>query len=77
MKNLRNRVQLIGNLGADPEIKSFENNKLVANLSIATSESYTNSDGDKIDNTQWHNVVAWGKMPILQVNTCPKATKSV
>ena len=61
MKNLRNRVQLIGNLGADPEIKSFENNKLVANLSIATSESFTNSDGDKIDNTQWHNVVAWGK----------------
>tara|TARA_B100000963_G_C22141504_1_gene457736 strand:- start:310 stop:444 length:135 start_codon:yes stop_codon:yes gene_type:complete len=44
MKNLRNRVQLIGNLGADPEIKSFENNKLVANLSIATSESFTNSN---------------------------------
>ena len=61
MKNLRNRVQLIGNLGTDPEIKSFENNKLVANLSIATSESFTNSDRDKIDNTQWHNVVAWGK----------------
>tara|TARA_B100000401_G_C52794826_1_gene715308 strand:- start:353 stop:685 length:333 start_codon:yes stop_codon:yes gene_type:complete len=61
MKNLRNRVQLIGNLAADPEVKNLESGKLMAKLSIATSDSYINNTGDKIEDTQWHNVVAWGK----------------
>lgn len=61
MKNLRNRVQLIGNLGKDPEIRNLENGKTVANFSMATSETYRNNGGEKITDTQWHNLVAWGK----------------
>jgi single-strand DNA-binding protein len=57
---MRNKVQLIGNLGMDPEMKTFENNQM-ARFSIATSEKYTNGKGEQVENTQWHNVVAWGK----------------
>lgn len=61
MNALRNRVQLIGNAGKDPEIKIFEGGRKLATISIATSESYTNDKGEKITETQWHNLVAWGK----------------
>lgn len=61
MQNLRNRVQLIGNLGKDPEIKNLESGKIVANFSMATSETYKNAKGTKVTDTQWHNLVAWGK----------------
>lgn len=61
MNALRNRVQLIGNVGNDPEIKTFEGGKKVANLTIATNESYKNDKGEKVEQTEWHRVVAWGK----------------
>jgi single-strand DNA-binding protein len=61
MNALRNRVQLIGNAGKDPEIKSFDGGKKLASLTIATNESYTNDKGEKITDTQWHSIVAWGK----------------
>ena len=61
MTNLRNRVQLIGNLGNTPEIKDFEGGKKLAKLSIATNESYRNQKGEVVKETQWHNVIAWGK----------------
>ena len=61
MSNLRNRVQLIGNLGNTPEIKDFEGGKKLAKLSIATNESYRNQKGEVVKETQWHNVIAWGK----------------
>lgn len=61
MKNLRNKVQLIGNLGKDPEVKQLDSGKTLAKLSIATSENYKNADGEKVTDTQWHNLVAWGK----------------
>lgn len=61
MSNLRNRVQLIGRLGADPEVKNLENGKTVANFRIATSDHYKNSSGEKVEDTQWHRLVAWGK----------------
>ncbi len=61
MNNLRNSVQLIGNLGMNPEIKNLESGKKVAKFSIATNEAYKNDKGEKIENTQWHNLVAWGK----------------
>ncbi len=61
MNTLRNKVQLIGNLGNDPEIINLESGKMLAKFSIATNESYKNSKGEKITDTQWHNVVAWGK----------------
>jgi single-strand DNA-binding protein len=61
MNTLRNKVQLIGNLGNDPEIINLESGKTLAKFSIATNESYKNAQGEKITDTQWHNIVAWGK----------------
>ena len=60
MNSFKNSVRLVGNLGMDPEIKSFENNKKLARVSIATSESYKNDKGEKVTETQWHNLVLWG-----------------
>jgi single-strand DNA-binding protein len=61
MNTLRNKVQLIGNLGNDPEIITLDNGKKLAKFSIATNESYKNAQGEKVVDTQWHNVVAWNK----------------
>ncbi len=61
MNALRNKVQLIGNLGNDPEIINLDNGKKLAKFSIATNESYRNAAGEVIKDTQWHNVVAWNK----------------
>ena len=61
MKQLRNKVQLIGHLGRDVEIKDFENGRKMARVSIATNESYKNGEGEKVEAVQWHNIVAWGK----------------
>jgi len=61
MNALRNKVQLIGNVGNDPEIKTFDGGKKVANLTIATHDSYKNEKGEKVEQTEWHRVVAWGK----------------
>ena len=59
MKSLRNSVQLIGRLGKDPEIVELKSGKKLAKFSLATNESYRNQKGEKIEETQWHNVVAW------------------
>ncbi|MEZ0180646.1 single-stranded DNA-binding protein [Flavobacterium oncorhynchi] len=61
MNAMRNRVQLIGNVGNDPEIKTLETGKKVAHLTIATNEIYKNEKGDKVEKTEWHRVTAWGK----------------
>jgi single-strand DNA-binding protein len=61
MNAIRNKVQLIGNLGNTPEIKTTETGKKLARFSLATNETYRNAAGDKIKETQWHNVIAWGK----------------
>ena len=61
MKNLRNKVQLIGNLGADPILKDINGTKL-AKFTVATNETYTNKQGERMQDTQWHNLVAWGKV---------------
>ncbi|MGM5469265.1 single-stranded DNA-binding protein [Flavobacteriaceae bacterium LMO-SS05] len=65
MNTLRNKVQLIGNLGNDPEIINLESGKTLAKFSIATNESYKNAQGEKITDTQWHNIVAWGSTATL------------
>ena len=62
MKDLRNRVQLIGNLGMDPEVKSLDGGRKLAKFSVATSQSYVNAKGDRVKDTQWHNIIAWGKL---------------
>lgn len=54
-----NRVILIGNLGRDPEIRQLENGAKVASFSLATTESYKGKDGNRVDQTEWHNIVLW------------------
>ncbi|WP_370175615.1 single-stranded DNA-binding protein [Leeuwenhoekiella palythoae] len=61
MSTLKNKVQLIGNLGNDPEIVNLDSGKKLAKFSIATNETYKNNKGERVTDTQWHNVVAWGK----------------
>jgi single-strand DNA-binding protein len=61
MSTLRNKVQLIGNLGNTPEIITLESGKKLAKFSLATNENYKNAKGEKVTDTQWHNIVAWNK----------------
>lgn len=72
MSTLRNTVQLIGHVGNDPEIVNLESGKKLAKFSVATNESYRNAKGEKITDTQWHNIVAWGKTAELVENYVPK-----
>lgn len=60
MKNLSNKVQLIGNLGNDPKVKVLTGDKKMARISLATSDYYYNKAGEKVSETQWHNLVFWG-----------------
>lgn len=62
MYALKNKVQLIGNLGGAPEVKKTESGRKLARFSIATNESYRNANGEKVNETTWHNLVAWGKV---------------
>lgn len=57
-----NKAILIGNLGADPEIKYTPSGTAVANFSLATHEQWTNKDGEKGERTEWHRIVAWGRL---------------
>ncbi len=59
MSNLRNSVRLTGFLGADPEVKAIGEKKKLAKVAIATNDSYKNDKGEKIDETQWHNLIMW------------------
>ncbi len=61
MNALKNKVQLIGNLGQDPEVVELENGSKLAKFSVATNETFRNAKGEKVTDTQWHNIVAWGK----------------
>lgn len=61
MNTLRNKVQLIGHVGNDPEMIQLESGRKGAKLTLATNETYKNDKGEKITETQWHHVVAWGK----------------
>lgn len=61
MTTLRNSVQLIGRLGNEPEVRTFESGKKMATFTLATSEVYYNNQGEKVEETQWHNIVVWGK----------------
>ena len=59
---LRNKVQLIGNMGQKPDVMTTESGRKRAQFSVATHESYRNAEGEKVTETQWHRVVAWGKV---------------
>ncbi len=60
MSNIRNNIILIGHLGADPECLETKTGRKLARISIATNSTYKNKNGDKVENTQWHRLVAWG-----------------
>jgi single-strand DNA-binding protein len=61
MNSLRNKVLLIGHIGINPEIKNLASGKKIAKFTMATNESFKNSKGEKVEDTQWHNLVAWDK----------------
>ncbi len=61
MTTMRNSVQLIGNAGSDPEIKTLANDNKMARFSLATDDFYTNQKGERVEETQWHRILAWGK----------------
>lgn len=77
MNALKNKVQLIGNLGQDPEILTMENGNKLAKFSVATNETYKNQKGEKVTDTQWHNVVAWGKIAEIVENFLTKGKEVV
>jgi single-strand DNA-binding protein len=65
MSNMKNRITLIGRLGQAPELKVFENGNQMAKYALATNEVYKSSDGNKHEDTQWHQIIAWGKLAEL------------
>ena len=77
MYALKNKVQLIGNVGNAVEIKNTESGKKLARFSIATNESYRNTKGEKVTETTWHNLVAWGKVAELAEKLLQKGTEVV
>jgi len=72
---MKNRVQLIGNLGAAPEVRNLNSGKKVAQFSIATSETYKNSAGERVQETQWHQVVVWNKLAEIAENYLEKGKR--
>lgn len=75
MNALRNRVQLIGNIGNDPEILTLDSGKKRAKLTLATNENYKNDKGEKVTETQWHNLVAWGNVAEIIEKYTSKGTQ--
>lgn len=61
MKSLVNKVSLVGTLGRDPEVTTFDSGKKKATISVATNETYKNDQGEKVEVTDWHRVILWGK----------------
>ncbi len=61
MNTVKNFVQLVGNLGRKPEVRHLESGKSVAKFSLATSDYFISKTGEKVQDTQWHNVIAWSK----------------
>ena len=72
MNALRNKVQLIGNLGQTPEIKNLDNGRKFVKVSLVTNERYRSSNGDYVNDAQWHNLVAWGKTAEIFAQYCEK-----
>ena len=77
MNALKNRVQLIGNLGNKPEVIILDSGKKLAKFSVATNETYKNSKGEKVTDTQWHNVVAWNKTAEIIENYLDKGSEVI
>src|SRR5688500_15686573 len=74
MMNIKNHVQLVGRLGANPEVKILDNGNKLARFSIAVSESYTNKAGEKVTDVQWHSIVAWDGLANIAERILQKGT---
>ncbi len=72
---LKNKVQLIGNLGNAPEVRSTEAGKKLVRFSVATNEQYKNAKGERVTETQWHNLIAWGKVADVAEKFLVKGTE--
>ncbi len=77
MNRLRNSVQLIGHVGKQPEVRFLESGNTLARFSMATNETFLNSQGEKVSNTTWHSIVAWGKIAELCERLLKKGTEVV
>jgi single-strand DNA-binding protein len=75
MYALRNKVQLIGHVGQKPQTRTLEGDKKIVRFSLATSESYRNAQGVKVTDTQWHNLVAFGKVAEIAEKYLDKGTE--
>jgi single-strand DNA-binding protein len=75
MYALKNKVQLIGNLGNAPEVRNTESGKKLVRFSVATNEQYKNAKGERVTETQWHNLIAWGKVADIAEKYLVKGTE--
>ncbi|MBM3930604.1 MAG: single-stranded DNA-binding protein [Sphingomonadales bacterium] len=77
MGNIRNQVRLIGNLGRDPEFREISSGRKMARFSLATNDYYYGDQGEKIAETQWHQLVAWGKLAEVSERLLHKGSELV
>jgi single-strand DNA-binding protein len=77
MMTIKNRVQLVGNLGGSPEVKTLESGNKLAKFAVATHEYYTNKKGEKVNETHWHNIVVWGKLANIAEQILQKGAEVV
>jgi len=75
MNKIQNHVKLIGHLGSDPEIKTLDSGRKVANFRIATNGYYKNAKGELLEETQWHSIVLWGKLAEIAEELLEKGKK--
>jgi single-strand DNA-binding protein len=77
MYALSNKVQLIGNLGGNPEVRTLDGGRKLARFSVATNETYRNANGEKVKETHWHNLIAWGKVADIAEKYLAKGSEVV
>src|SRR5437868_1493345 len=75
MMNIKNHVQLVGRLGANPEVKVLENGNKFARFNIAVTETYTTKKGEKVTDVQWHSIIAWGNLASIAERILHKGTQ--
>ncbi len=73
--NIKNNVQLVGRLGSEPQVKTLDNGGKMARFAIAINETYTTKNGEKVSDTQWHNIVAWGGLATIAESILKKGTQ--
>lgn len=73
--NIKNHVQLVGRLGANPEVKILDNGSKLARFNIAVTETYKTKNGEKVTDVQWHSIVAWGSLAAIAERMLQKGTQ--